>query len=210
MTSRPAPLVVTAITAWAIAVTPTSASFMASTSNVGNTIEASPDFCAGTTQRTLTANADSKVMQARPSNNFGSLSSLDVISKDGKNARAFLNFQLPTPPAYCDLLSASLRVFTIDADVGRTLALYRVAAAWSETGITWANQPGASGAASLADAAWNWVTFDATTQVSAMYAGTNHGLQIRDNSEGYAAAEKAQEISSREGSNPPELSLTFG
>ena len=51
-------------------------------------------------------------------------------------------FQLPTaPPTGCEVQSATLRMHAKSARDARTIQALRVTGAWTESGVTWANQP---------------------------------------------------------------------
>ena len=94
---------------------------------------------------------------------------------------------------------------------GRTIQALRVAAPWTETGVTWANQPGTSGTAattvtsgSAGTLAWNVLN-----QVQSMVASGNYGFLIRDAAEN---ADAEQGIHPREKAPdlPPQLVITYG
>lgn len=94
--------------------------------------------------RTLTvpADADSYVNAAAASANYGNDQQLAV--RGSSAYRAFLHFTLPAAPAGMVLKSARLTVRTSsDALAGSadTLTVQHVAGSWTETGVTWANQP---------------------------------------------------------------------
>ena len=89
----------------------------------------------------MPADFDSWVSQSAPSANFGSDATLKVESKPGANDRALVHFALPPVPPGCKLVGATLRLYSSSATDGRTLEALRVASAWSELGVTWANQP---------------------------------------------------------------------
>jgi hypothetical protein len=87
-----------------------------------------------------------------------------------------------------------------------------IAAAWTETGVTWANQPATSGtgasSASLASAGWQ--TWTVLTQVKAMYSGPSNGFLVKDSGGGVLPPH--QTYQSREGTpagQGPQLVLNF-
>jgi hypothetical protein len=121
-----------------------------------------------------------------------------------------VRFALPASvPAGCVVQSATLRMFAASWTTGRTLQASRVASAWSENGITWANQPQTTGDVAVTTSGSGYREWNVAAQVQAMYAaGANHGFLIRDATEGAGGAE--QQFHSREkGVNSPQLVITF-
>jgi hypothetical protein len=167
--------------------------------------------CSQFTSETVTASADSWLDQGSPSNNFGTDGVLTVNSKGpSSNKRVMVQFNLPALPSGCSLTAATLRLHNRAPISGRTLGAYANAAAWTESGVTWANQPVTTGAASTAvtPASAAWMQWDVTTQVQGMYSGSNNGFKVRDQTENQDAA---QQFDGREaGVNMPELVVTFG
>ncbi|MEE6263817.1 right-handed parallel beta-helix repeat-containing protein [Plantactinospora sonchi] len=130
----------------------------------------------------LGADADTFVDEAETLTNFGIAEGLDVRSQaPGMDARTLVRFPLPTDvPAACELTSATLRLHA-DGDPGRTLEAVPIAAAWTETQVTWANQPPTTGAVARTGSGGGFREWTVTDQVAAMLAGTpNHGFLIRD------------------------------
>jgi hypothetical protein len=160
--------------------------------------------------QTLTANADSWIDQASSSQNKGTDSALKVRSKNGsQNVRSLVRFNLPAVPAGCVVQSATLRLFSDAAVNGRTLQALRVTGSWTETGVTWANQPSTGGSAATTSSGTGWRQWSVLSQVQAMYSGTNNGFLVRDATEG-AGASPEQSFHSREkGSDAPQLVLVF-
>jgi hypothetical protein len=87
----------------------------------------------------------------------------------------------------------------------------RVLASWTETGVTWSNQPGTSSVnvASGSSVASGWVQWDVTNQVTTMYSSANNGFLIRDGTES-SGTSQTQTMHPRENTNDPELVITFG
>lgn len=187
--------------------------FASSTQSAGNTFSAAASFCVGGEQ-TVTAAADSYVDQGSAASNFGTATSVRVRSASTAivllpdNARTLVRFTLPTIPAHCSLTDARLRLFASSASAGRVLQAYRAGAAWNETGVTWNNQPTLVGTASLANSGTGWREWSVLAHVQAMYSGTNNGFVVRDSAESALLA-ATQVYSSRNGTNPPQLVLTF-
>jgi hypothetical protein len=160
--------------------------------------------------RTVSASADAWVDEGSPSNNLGSDSILKVQSKGPSvNFRALVRFSLPPAPEGCVLESGTLRLYAASAATGRTLHALRLAGTWIEGGVTWANQPGTTGAAAATASGSGYREWSVTAHVQAMYAGGNNGFLIRDAVESGGGAE--QQFHSREkGESPPQLVLLFG
>ncbi len=187
----------------------TLAAFSGTTASPGNSFAAAASFCNGSAQ-TVTASADSYVDQAllTANSNFGTATTVRVRSESLANQRTLVRFSLPAVPSYCTLTVAKLRLHASSATTGRTLQALRAAASWTETGVTWNNQPGTTGTAVTTSSATGWIEFDVKAHVDAMYVGTNNGFVVRDATEGALVAQ-SQVFSSREGANPPQLVLTF-
>jgi hypothetical protein len=157
------------------------------------------------------ADADAWIDQNSASNNFGTNGILKVRSQGpSDNFRALVRFALPASlPAGCVVQSATLRLFAASWTTGRALQAIRVANAWSESGVTWGNQPATTGAAAATTSGSGYREWQVAAQVQAMFgAGANHGFLIRDATEGAGGAE--QQFHSREkGENTPQLVITF-
>ncbi|HYU61289.1 MAG TPA: DNRLRE domain-containing protein [Solirubrobacterales bacterium] len=165
----------------------------------------------GSTQFGLVAK-DAYVDQASPTSNFGTATDLRVRSSSGANRRTLVQYSLPTAPLGCSVTSAQLYMYLNSGVTGRTLEAYRADASWTETGVTWNNQPGTTGTAStLASSATAGYKFwDVTSAVQGLYSGDpNNGFVVRDQTEGAATAAE-QVYSSSTGANLPLLVVTFG
>ncbi|SDU85946.1 right-handed parallel beta-helix repeat-containing protein [Jiangella alkaliphila] len=161
---------------------------------------------------TVPANADAWFEQASPSTNKGDDSALKVLSKSSnQNVRAAVRFALPAPPSGCEVVGATLRLYSDSAVSGRTLQAQRASAAWTETGINWGNQPAVAGAVATASSGTGWRTWTVTEQVLAMYApGANHGFVLRDATEGASAGPEQSFHAREKGEHTPQLVVTFG
>jgi hypothetical protein len=169
-----------------------------------------PPSCNSSTF-TYNANADAWIDQSSPSTNKGDDSSLKVMSKSGANLRSLVRFSLPADvPEGCVVESATLRLYAGSFRNGRTLQALQVNSAWTETAVTWSNQPATTGTAATTTSGSGYRQWNVTTQVQAMFdAGANHGFLIRDAVEGQ---DHEQQFHSREKApdNPPQLVVTFG
>ncbi len=118
---------------------------------------------------TVPANADAWFEQASPSTNKGDDSALKVLSKSpNQNVRAAVRFALPAPPSGCEVVGATLRLYSDSAVSGRTLQAQSASAAWTETGINWGNQPAPAGSVATAPPGTGWRTWTVTQPVLAM------------------------------------------
>lgn len=162
------------------------------------------------TPATTTAVADASVRQGTAAINYGTSTTNDVASAAAANRRLYVRFDLtvcsPAIPATATVRLATLRVYASAVSAAcRTIDLFRVTASWSETTITWNNQPfgtalnnPASGTASDTvtvgtpagcqnqGAGAYLVGANPTSDVAAFVAGssTNFGWMLRDDTEG--------------------------
>jgi hypothetical protein len=165
------------------------------------------------TTSTSTAMVDTDVRQATATSNFGTQTTMTIATGTSANRRAYLRYDLtkcsPVIPTTASVKLATIRLFvtTLPASC-RTYDIFDVTAAWTETAITWNNQPfgttlnnpasatktssinvGPSGCqnatANSYVSGWD-VTVDAQNFVSG--AQTNNGWMIRDDVENFATA----------------------
>lgn len=165
--------------------------------------------CALTaTPASSTVAIDAGVQQASATSNFGTATNMNVTSRNGQNRRVYVRFDLtrcsPAVPSTATVKIATMR-FYVSAlpNSCRTHNIYRVASSWTETGITWNNQPfgtttnnpptaqrtdsmGAGGSTCENTSTGQYVTgWDVTTDIQAFVQGTatNYGWMIRDDAE---------------------------
>ncbi|MBK9053053.1 MAG: DNRLRE domain-containing protein [Chloroflexi bacterium] len=162
-------------------------------------------------QITVSAVADAWVDRGSTSNNNGRDSILKVQGKNSNSSmRGMVRFALPTNiPAGCVIESATLRLYAASWKNGRTLQVFRLNGSWTETGVTWNNQPATTGAAATTSSGSGWRQWDVATMVQTMLdTGVNNGFLIRDASETGSGAE--QQFHAREkGNNIPVLVITL-
>lgn len=160
---------------------------------------------------TLSPDADAWVEQNSPTNNKGDDSTLKVKSQGSNdNFRLLVRFSWPASlPEGCVIQEATLRLYAPSHSEGRTLQALRLAESWSESAVTWQNQPVAAGDAALISSGPGYVEWPVGPQVQEMIdAGAFHGFLIRDAAENGPGAE--QQFNSREkGEYPPELVIHF-
>jgi hypothetical protein len=188
----------------------TMGAFSATTSNSANSFEAAPSFCTDPGSQTVDANADAWVDQLLPLVNHGTDSSLFVRSGLLENRRTLVSFPLPPVPAHCSVTLATLRLYGKSAEGTRILHAYQAAAAWTETGVTWNNQPPTTGSPAATPSGTGWREWIVTTQVQDMYSSSNYGFIVKDSVEDDVLP-STQTFSSREdASDYPQLVITFG
>jgi hypothetical protein len=130
------------------------------------------------------------------------------MAKSGSNNRALLHFNLPAVPPGCTIQSATLRLYASSWRNGRTLQALLVTGAWTESAVTWSNQPTTNGTAATTTSGSGYRQWNVLSHVQAMYAGTNNGFLIRDASENGGGFE--QQFHSREkGIDMPQLVIVF-
>ena len=143
--------------------------------------------------------------------NYGTDSDLKVDARSSSNARAVVRFNLPAIPAGCQVADAKLRLYASSHKQGRTLQALRLAAAWTEGGLTWANQPNTTGTAATVASGSGYREWTVTSQVQAMYApNANHGFLVRDASENGSGFDQSFHSREKGMDNPPRLVVTFG
>ena len=179
-----------------------------------NSNEAGPvgSSCSSPGTQVASADIDAWLSEFKPTQNNGIDLYLDVWADGSTNKRrGVVRFALPAVPSGCTVTAATLNLYAEISTTGRTLHALRLAATWTETGVTWANQPATTGAAAAAASAAGWVQWVVTSQVQSMYSGANNGFLIMDSAE--TAGRREQRFTSREGptvANRPKLEITFG
>ncbi|HEY8170477.1 MAG TPA: DNRLRE domain-containing protein [Candidatus Limnocylindria bacterium] len=181
--------------------------------------------------------SDTTVRQGTPAGNFGTVTNLTVSSAASANQRIYLSFDLascaPAIPASATVRGAVLRLFsTALPAVCRTVDIFRVTAAWTETVVTWNSQPFGTAINNPATASrtdsfnvgtpagcenltnTTYITgADVTADVAAFVAGTatNRGWMLRDDVEGSATTRTWTAASKELGTlaRAPQLIITY-
>jgi large repetitive protein len=169
-----------------------------------------PSSCAARQTQVLAADADSWIFQGDQGKNLGSDGALKVVSKDGGNSRALVRFELPPIPTGCTVISATLRLHAGGGTEGRTLEAVRLLSGWTESGVTWSNQPGTGGAPATTPSGTGARAWTVKKLVDEMYGSGNHGFLIRDAAEGETGVEQSFNSREKAADNPPRLEITFG
>jgi signal peptidase I len=186
------------------------AAYSTVSANPSSTFAAAASFCATPGTTTVNASADSTVAQATPTTNSGTSTTLSVSSATSANQRTLVTFALPTTPAHCTVTAAVLTFAVSSGVTARTLGVTPVPTTWTESGVTWSSQPAVSGTAiTAASVATGSLSLTVTSQVQGMYAGSNFGFLVKDQTES-STTSRTQTFSSRQGATPPKLAVTFG
>ena len=191
-------------------------------------------ICTLTGYPTTTAvMSDSWVDENSKTANKASGTTLQVQSRLNRNNRIFLRFDLtkcvPTIASSATVKNATLRLNLATAPTAnRTYNVNLVTGpcpeaattCWTESGLTWNNQPTVAGAATStlaltsSSAVNQYYSFDVTADAAAVVAGTasNYGWRIADSAEGggtsIIAAFKAKNATS-DAAGAPELVIVF-
>ena len=167
------------------------------------------------------ASADSDVNQSSPSNNNGTSTDLYVRSGSGGNRHTFVRFDLSSCNARTTALvtTATLSLYMSSSPgVSRTYEARRVTGtpAWTETGITWTNQPAVGAVTSTTTTGTSSGvrrTWTVTADAQAWLDGTaaNYGLRISDATQNDPGSREAKFVSRETGTaaERPQLTIMY-
>jgi len=161
------------------------------------TVTPTPSNTPLTSQLTVAAVADARVLEGNPDTNYGTLGRLDV---DSPGEQSYLRFNVSGVTGAVQ--SATLRLFVTNGS-SNAPSLYATDNSWTETGITWNNRPPATSGiiADVGSAPVNtWAEYDVTALVTGN--GAFNVVLLPDSSDGIR-------FDSREAGSPPQLVLTF-
>jgi len=153
---------------------------------------------------------DSFVDENAPTTTNGGAATMNSQSRNNRNRRSYVSFDLttcaPNVPSSAIVTSATLRLWVTAVPVAtcRTEDVFAVTSAWTQSAITWNNQPFGnainspasgtrtdsitvgSGAGCTIGSAAQYVPWNVTTNVGNFVSGgaTNFGWMIRDDAEG--------------------------
>ena len=171
---------------------------------------------------TLTASADGWIDEVNPLNNYLFETELSVNSAAtgdplavppepviGQNARALFRFPLANDAPDCELESATLRLYNESPTDGRMLDAIPIAETWSESTLTWFNQPDTMGTPVTVPSRLGYQEWDVTAHVQSMFeSGVHYGWMIRDANESDLENGGDQAFISREmPQDPPDQTL---
>jgi uncharacterized repeat protein (TIGR01451 family) len=137
---------------------------------------------------TVVADRDSFIKEDKPNENHDTEADLDISAKAGPTNRhwGLMGFTMPAIPSNEYVVSAQLQLY-VSLDDPNAVEFHRVTAAWTESGVTWANFAGAYDATVLATViptpVNTTVTVNLTSLVEGWRAGTyaNNGFIITTN-----------------------------
>ena len=175
-----------------------------------------------TNQPDATAGKDTFVYDGATGANYGTSTALSTQNRNPTlHRRSFIEFDLSAFPlpegqvithAYLELYQ--YYVYETNSP-NTTLSVYRVTNSWSESTLTWSNQPGDAGTAYGSVTIDNthddsWRSFDITDLVKKWYAGvTNCGMVIRTPTLGYTKG-AAFRSSDADANQRPKLIVSYG
>src|SRR5215211_1543568 len=159
------------------------------------------DTPVATSALTFVAEADAQVNEANPVDNAGTSTFLQVDGESGAEVESFVRFTVTGISG--TIQNARLRLYDTTNDSENGPAVYASGTSWTEAEITWNDRPERTseeldnqGSISTE----TWVEYDVTEAVTGN--GTFSFVLAADSSD-------AATFSSRQGSQPPELVITF-
>jgi len=154
-----------------------------------------------TSTLTFAAEADARVHKSNPNSNYGTSTYLYVAGASDPDIESFIRFTVSGVAG--TVQSVQLRVYTTTNSSTNGPAVYGGDNTWTETGITWNNRPARTSDVVDNKGAINtntWIEYNVSPLVTGN--GTHTFVLVADSSDGIR-------FSSREGSQPPQLVLTF-
>jgi hypothetical protein len=167
-----------------------------------STLSSTPTSTQGPiTSLTFITNADAYVNQSNPSTNYGSATTLQVDGASDPDIESYIRFTVTGISG--TIQSARLRVYVTTNGSNNGPAVYAAGSTWTETGITWNNRPARTSSAvdNKGSIGTNtWVEYNVTSLVTGNQ--TFNFVLAADSADGLI-------FSSRQGSQPPQLVITF-
>lgn len=122
------------------------AAFTSSQVRPGNTFSSGTFICSAPGSTTLTAVADTDVVESNPNTNRGTQQDWRVRSRNNNgDIEGLVRFAIPPAPAGCEVTGAVLRPFVKTVTANRTLRVGRASRSWVETTVTWNTRPAITG-----------------------------------------------------------------
>jgi len=182
--------------------TATSSSTPTDTATATSTLSSTPTSTQSpTTSLTFITNADAYVNQSNSSTNYGNATTLQVDGASDPDIESFIRFTVTGISG--TIQSARLRVYVTTNGSNNGPAVYSTGTSWTETGITWNNRPSRTNGAvdNKGSIGTNtWVEYNVTSLVTGNE--TFNFVLAADSTDGII-------FSSRQGSQPPQLVITF-
>jgi hypothetical protein len=132
---------------------------------------------------------DAYISQGNPGTNYGTQGWLITYGNPWSLVyRTLMQFDLSCIPPGTPISSATVNLYMWDqAGTDFSVDIHRVLASWTETGVTWSNQPSFNAAveASLPYQGYNWWHFTITALIQDWVnnPGSNCGMILRNNPE---------------------------
>lgn len=188
------------------------AAFSSASSVGSSSFSASSSFCVSPGTQSATDTADTDVGEDKNPPSPATNTTAQVKGAAPKRRRAYIFFTLPSLPHNCTVTSATMTLTVTQENKAGTMDVVRAAGSWCECTIAWSSQPGFTGSAvSTAIAGIGSYTWNVTSLVQALYSGSNYGFVVLDDGDYVSGNGSMDEtISTREGTSPPRLSITFG
>ena len=192
---------------------------------------------SGTTG-TSASELDSYIDENTPTSNYGGATTMNSESRNNRDRRSYVSFDLttcaPNVPSSATVTSATLRLWVtaMPAAACRIEDVFAVSSAWTESAITWNNQPfgtainnpasgtrtdsvtvGGGGGCTIGSVG-QYVPWNVTANVASFVSGSssNFGWMIRDDVEGASGSGFTVTFSTSDaGSIPqaPQLIVTY-
>jgi len=161
---------------------------------------------------TVVADRDSFIKEDKQNENHDTEADLDISAKAGPTNRhwGLMGFTLPAIPSNEYITSAQLQLY-VSGDDSNPVEFHRITAAWTESGVTWANFAGAYDQTILATQILSpvntTVTVDLTSLAEGWRAGTfaNNGFIITTTT---ATTAKVKSRNDGTASRRPQLVIT--
>jgi len=182
--------------------TPSNTPTATQTATATSTLSPTPtNTQAPTTTLTFITNTDAYVNQSSAGTNYGNATTLQVDGASDPDLESFIQFTVTGISG--SIQSAKLRVYATTNGSTNGPAVYSTGTSWTETGITWNNRPArTSGAVDNKGSIGTnvWVEYNVASLVPGN--GTFSFVLAADSTDGII-------FSSRQGSQPPQLVITF-
>jgi hypothetical protein len=147
---------------------------------------------------------DSWVNQASQNGNYGSDTSIYVQARNLQARRLLVQFDLSSIPLNSTINSATLELYATSTTGSNTIELHRITSGWTESGVTWNNQPSYDAAivSSLTSSGTGWKVWDVKSLIEGYLSGTftNCGFLLKSQTE-TGAQLISTTFASRENSN---------
>ncbi len=175
------------------------------------------EISGSTTVIIRTSNADSYVQSSTPTTNYGTSARLRVDPRPPSIRRSLVSFDLSSLPLGQIIVQAVLSLhLSTQPSVTRVLDVHGVTTNWTESGVTWNNQPSFQSTPTSSNNTGTtivWVNWTVSADVAAGYATSSKwfGFIIKDNQEPRQVQGALLSFNSRESAAAlrPRLTVTY-